>query len=240
MEIYKITNINNGKLYVGSSRNFNERKRKHLRLLNLGIHHCKHLQNSFNKYGETAFVFEILEKVKNETDLIIREQHYIDLLKPSYNTITKVGTPLESKNRLIKLRKRLNKKVVQYNLEGDKIKVWGSMQEVADYLQVNRNNISDCCRGLKKTVKGYRFSYCKEPIKYNRPSRAKYKSLDERKLSWSKKSSRNRYKVTSSRQKSFIINNIRKFCKDIDLSEASVYNSIKNKKEVKGYMFEKL
>lgn len=45
------------------------------------MHHSKHLQNAWNKYGEKAFVFSCLEKCKPE-DLLFLEKEYI--LK--YNT----------------------------------------------------------------------------------------------------------------------------------------------------------
>ncbi len=44
-----------GKAYVGSSVDCKVRIRKHLLRLRSGDHHCKHLQNSFNKNGEESF-----------------------------------------------------------------------------------------------------------------------------------------------------------------------------------------
>ena len=41
-------------------------------------------QNCFNKYGESSFVFQILELVE-QSKCIEREQHYIDTLKPTIN-----------------------------------------------------------------------------------------------------------------------------------------------------------
>lgn len=62
--IYKIINTVNGKFYVGSTGNMYERTRGHRNLLRRGRHHCKHLQAAWNKYGERAFVFVVVEKVE--------------------------------------------------------------------------------------------------------------------------------------------------------------------------------
>lgn len=59
--IYQIRNTINGKIYVGSSVNLRKRKNGHLSTLRRGIHSSTHLQRAFNKYGEEAFVFEVLE-----------------------------------------------------------------------------------------------------------------------------------------------------------------------------------
>ena len=63
--IYKIRNVVNGKFYVGSAVDTRTRFRQHRRLLRKGTHHCKHLQNSWNKHGEDVFKFEIVERVES-------------------------------------------------------------------------------------------------------------------------------------------------------------------------------
>lgn len=89
--IYKIENIINNKIYIGSCSNFNVRKGSHLCLLRQGKHHSIKLQRSFNKYGEANFIISLIEKCEKE-NLIIREQFYIDTLKPYYNICLKAGS----------------------------------------------------------------------------------------------------------------------------------------------------
>jgi len=65
--IYKIVNIVNGKIYIGSALNiynriFGSSSISHLKALKNNNHINKKLQNSFNKYGEDSFEFFIVEK----------------------------------------------------------------------------------------------------------------------------------------------------------------------------------
>jgi len=75
--IYAIVNELNGKIYVGSSVNIKDRLVKHKSALNLNKNISPHLQKAWNKYGEDAFRFSILEECKEDM-LIIREQAWID------------------------------------------------------------------------------------------------------------------------------------------------------------------
>ena len=75
--IYQITNTKNNKIYIGSTDNYEHRKRVHLSYLRSGIHPNKHLQSAWNHYGEECFVFAILEKIADEGDLLEREQYYL-------------------------------------------------------------------------------------------------------------------------------------------------------------------
>jgi group I intron endonuclease len=94
--VYKIVNQCNGKIYIGSSSGVEQRLRKHKSDLQLGVHHNKHLQRAWNKYGSENFTFEILEKVDDENDLLVIEQLWIDACRSSdievYNIALKAGS----------------------------------------------------------------------------------------------------------------------------------------------------
>ena len=87
--IYKIQNTKNDKFYIGSSSNVSKRWAGHRYQLRTETHTNPHLQNSWNKYGESCFIFKIL-LLCQEFDLLYYEQHYIDLLVPDYN-ISKIA-----------------------------------------------------------------------------------------------------------------------------------------------------
>lgn len=101
MCIYQIQNKINGHIYVGSAVNFNNRKQTHLRHLRRGTHHSFALQNAYNKYGEENFCFSILEEVDDISVLILKEQKWLDQLKPEYNM-----TPIAGKNCHIGMKRR--------------------------------------------------------------------------------------------------------------------------------------
>ncbi len=78
--IYKIENLSDNKVYIGSSIKINNRKYKHFWMLRKNIHDNSHLQNSYNKFGEKKFTFTILE-LCNIEDLVSLENKYINMYK---------------------------------------------------------------------------------------------------------------------------------------------------------------
>ena len=70
--IYKITNLKNGKFYIGSSKDIERRWWEHTNELDKNIHINKKLQNAWNFYGKDNFKFEIIEELKNERAAVIK------------------------------------------------------------------------------------------------------------------------------------------------------------------------
>lgn len=75
--VYCIENLVNHKKYIGSSIDIYNRWNQHKRTLKNGKHHSKHLQNSFDYYGDDCFFFYILETCSSEM-LLKTEQKWID------------------------------------------------------------------------------------------------------------------------------------------------------------------
>ena len=75
--IYKIINVVNNKFYVGSAVNFVKRKRKHVWQLRQGKHPNQHLQAAWNKYGESSFVFAVVQHVPETADLLDEENVWL-------------------------------------------------------------------------------------------------------------------------------------------------------------------
>lgn len=118
--IYKIINTTNGKCYVGSAVNLPGRWASHRKNLRSKKHNPK-LQNAWNKYGEDAFEFLVIEFVDDKTKLIEREQYWIDTLdvvKKGYNILPTAGSMLGYKaseeSRKLQSRIRTGRK---YSLE---------------------------------------------------------------------------------------------------------------------------
>lgn len=87
--IYQITNIKNGKYYIGSSINITKRWDNHLENLIYNTHMNYKLQEDFNKYGIEAFNFSVVEIVKDRKFLLRREQEWLDgmEIENNYNII---------------------------------------------------------------------------------------------------------------------------------------------------------
>lgn len=72
--IYTITNIINGKIYVGYATSINGRLGTHKYNLSIGIHLNSHLQGAVNEYGIENFLFEELEQCSKE--YLSSQEHY--------------------------------------------------------------------------------------------------------------------------------------------------------------------
>lgn len=87
--VYEVRCSTNGRRYIGSSVDLQGRFAEHRRHLVTGNHHCTHLQRSWNKYGESAFVFRPL-LLCSPTMCLFYEQSCIDGLRPEFNVAKSV------------------------------------------------------------------------------------------------------------------------------------------------------
>jgi group I intron endonuclease len=172
--IYQITNMLDGKCYIGQSKDINLRWIRHKNSNGSLL-----LGNAIKKYGVINFKLEVLEIVPNigiEKDfrnkLTEREQYYLELKKPylkenGYN-IEKVAGYNSSSVRDDAFKKNVSKrnleglyctkKVNQYNLNGELIKTWDSAAKIERELGYKAENISSCC--LKKQNQSNKFIWC--------------------------------------------------------------------------------
>jgi len=105
--IYAIVHLATGRRYVGSAVNMRERTGVHRCMLRAGKHINARLQRAWNKYGEGAFSFEVLEEHQRE-QLLVAEQRHIDK-KSEFNILPKAGSHLGAK-RTLAARARLREK----------------------------------------------------------------------------------------------------------------------------------
>lgn len=113
--VYRILNSVTGKMYVGGTVHLQRRWNCHLHYLRKNKYQNEKLQRSFDKHGESAFAFEILERCG--LDLVLsREQFYLDELKPHEN-----GYNISGLAYLIRLGSKLSeesKKKISQNRKG--------------------------------------------------------------------------------------------------------------------------
>ncbi len=103
--IYKITNLINGKCYVGHSREIENRFRAHFQ--NWYNYHSKEFDHDIRTMGKDVFALEVLEELPNGCEkalLLERELHYIHVLNPEYNVIGK-ERPQETRKKLSEANK---------------------------------------------------------------------------------------------------------------------------------------
>ena len=59
--IYQITNLENGKIYIGASSNIKNRWHRHIGALRRNNHTISELQNDYNNYGEKSFIIDMFQ-----------------------------------------------------------------------------------------------------------------------------------------------------------------------------------
>jgi group I intron endonuclease len=102
--VYKITNTENDKPYIGSSVDVYKRLYRHRNSLRKGTHPNLHLQSAYNLDGEESFTFEVLEEtIKDKNLLAEREQYWIDYYdssnpKKGYNILPKAHSGIGFKH----------------------------------------------------------------------------------------------------------------------------------------------
>jgi group I intron endonuclease len=84
------------RIYIGSGVILIKRKREHFCKLKKNQHENPMLQNHVNKYGVTDLLFRVLEYCDKE-ECLIREQYYLDLLKPYFNISKFAASPMKGR-----------------------------------------------------------------------------------------------------------------------------------------------
>jgi group I intron endonuclease len=105
--VYAIFNRVSEKMYIGSSINMAKRWTKHRHELRKGTHHCQPLLRAIAKYGLNAFSFDVIEHVSNPDKLIEREQQWINLFNPEYNTC-KIAGSVRGIKRSVETKRKLS------------------------------------------------------------------------------------------------------------------------------------
>lgn len=82
--IYSITNTINNKRYIGHTTNIKRRWNYHRCYLKNNSHDNQHLQDDYNKYGLSAFKFEVLEECL-KTQLDDKETYWISVYDSKNN-----------------------------------------------------------------------------------------------------------------------------------------------------------
>lgn len=156
--IYKITNLINNKVYIGSASKFVNRWATHKTELTGQIHKNPHLQRAWNKYKAKNFKFEIIHycpPIKNI--LLFFEQHYLDIYwdngENCYNICKLAESSLGRKLTKEQIAKRSGKNSCKYGIP--------VTQEIKDKISktlLGRHLSKDTCEKMSRATKGRIFS----------------------------------------------------------------------------------
>lgn len=146
MGIYKIENILNKKVYIGSSVNLKSRKRKHFEKLRAKTHENSYLQYAFNKYGEENFKFEVIEYVSNRENILNREQYWMDKLNVCNRNIGYNILPTAGNNLGYKPTEETREKLRQISLKNGNRP---PSQKGKKFSEEHKNKISESHKGKK-------------------------------------------------------------------------------------------
>jgi group I intron endonuclease len=162
--VYTITNLVNGKIYVGSTKqSFHKRFGSHVSRLKVNKHPNIYLQRSFNKYSIENFKFEMLEECLSEHCLGI-EQYWINMLnsaneKYGYNLTPTAGSCSGTKRSLE------TKQKMSLSAKGKK------------FTKEHCNNISKSKIGKTALNKGIKMSE-ESKLKMSLARKGKYKGIN--------------------------------------------------------------
>ena len=182
--IYKITNTDNGKIYIGQSIDIRHRKSCHEYDLKNNRHGNIHLQRAYN-INPKAFKFEIVCQC-NEEDLDSLEEYYINkynCLDPRYGynldkAARGTGRKSEETRRKLSEAKKGNRAMCGIKLSDEWKKhlsdaqphkkriecietgiVYDSFADAARKTGLNRTKIVSVCTGKRKSTGGLHFRY---------------------------------------------------------------------------------
>lgn len=80
--VYKLINLKNGKIYIGSTKNLHKRFAEYRAYGRPKMVCGRLIELAIKKHGLDSFDFEVLEKIGDLTALVEREQYWLDKLKP--------------------------------------------------------------------------------------------------------------------------------------------------------------
>ena len=159
--IYKIKNKIDNKIYIGQTTQDLERRWRNHRK---NSSNCRYLKSAFKKYGVENFEFKLV-CITFDNQLDDMEIKYIEqykcLVPNGYNIRLggNSGKHHEDTKRKIAATLLKNRKVIQFDIEGNRLNSFNSLTEAAEYVGCSSSTIGHCCNEDIKTAAGYQWRY---------------------------------------------------------------------------------
>jgi len=106
--VYKISNIIDNRVYIGSTINLHKRWNEHKRDLLKNKHQNIHLQRFVNKYGLDKLNFSVIETVIDDNILLNREQYYMNITENKFNIAENSSAPMLGKTHTMSAIKKIS------------------------------------------------------------------------------------------------------------------------------------
>lgn len=150
--VYKVTNQETGKSYIGvTTRSMEERKADHIQKASKGKR--GYFQEAIATYGVDAFSWQEIDTASSNDELASKEIKYIaeyDALENGYCSDKGGG---------------IKKTVYKYNLDGSLNSTFEDLTLASNTIGVRKQDISRACWNVNQTLGGYLWSYeYKEPF----------------------------------------------------------------------------
>lgn len=130
---------------------------------------CKHKTRTVHSLVAESFIRKTNKKQKlqvnhkdgNKSNNNVNNLEWItpsENLKHAYeNGLKKINE--WQKEFISKQGKKLSKKTIQYDINGNFIKEWNCVRDIERQLKISNESISRCCTGKTKTAGGYKWKY---------------------------------------------------------------------------------
>lgn len=217
--IYRILNIDNNKNYIGSSVNIESRWKQHINSLKAGKHRNKYLQRSFKEHGIDKFSFSIIETTTKKK-LLEREKYWMNFYKSCDNSFgynlykdpTRPGYekgcfPAEMRDKY-----GISRTVDFVSPEGKVYKDIKNVTRFAEEHELHPVAMNEVARGKRGLHKGWK----------NLNSNLEFSSGSGRK----RRAGKFNIKLIDESGKIFIIQNLQKFCEELNLNYTPIHNLI--------------
>ena len=217
--VYKLTNIINGKVYVGSGY-IKRRESSHFSNLKRQTHNNKHLQASYNKYGKEAFVWTPI-LICESKDCLDYEQKVMDMYKETigWGTMYNICPRADRKEVSEETRQKLSKALKGKKHSREQVINQANATRGQIRSEETRQKLSKALRGKKHSrehvinqanaIRGRKVS--EEVRRKNSLSKMGIKPSEETKKLWSK--NRTGYKNANAKLKDCEIEEIRRLNK---------------------------
>lgn len=234
--IYCITNIQNQKCYIGSSKNLYSRKYSHFNKLKANKHCNVYLQRAYNKYGENNFVFYVLE-LCDIKQLKLQEIHWMNLFqsflpKKGYNLMLPnkdyISHSKKTREKMSTNSKGKNQKpILQYSLEGILLKEWDSSKEACLYLNCDTSSL---CHALKKQRKSKGFYW-----RYKHETTSQIDNI----IPLEKFTRKGTSVICCNDKEHFIFSSINEASKFIKVVPSSIFRAMRDKRKIKNFYIQR-